>query len=860
MTVRSRRVSYISLVEADKSDLVSADSRIVASEELSKEQLTLAQRYVQSSKVSGTLVGAMSGTQAWDVRPLLLDDGQLKLLRFVNPNWILDRDKSNSIRDIYSELATLPWGACLAFGESQGQLWVCRKYFEHTLNKPNSIDPTIHPVQIVQRVITILDSFHEAKIVHGHLCPSNIALDKNDAVLFDFGFSSLDPKTQIAERAPEIDQGQPASIASDIYGLGLIIERFLHDSLRPEHYKLLERIKSREPSLRPGLHEVKRMFALQTPSQNTAQSITQLQINTQSSNQSNSQNNSLGRGRLINGRVYATSSATDSTPSNQNNSTLPPEIARKLKRAENEKSRQIPPELLMQIRANAQDTALQTTRAETRADHYNYNSVALNPNLPTLSDHFEAARNITSRPVEPTPQRQTSRTRMLALTLVMLAGMSLSALYLVFRSSDRNTNSLLATQELESYWNSAQPSLMIEVAKRALDGDEAARAVVVRTALADKQLPKVRHRLLRFAFNSAWEGELNEEDRAIAIGLAVYDLMPEAIKGLMPLERAHPGVILGVVAEMQVSQSANQFKNIPILRMTHLPQPYGLAFHQLAKSGVLNMSDSSAQALAHILVGDYSHDALEHFFAQNTAIKVLISLPLLRDKSRQSLEQNIVTFLKSHQTYGHLITWFDKEKTAEWDKNSWFEKLMISIGSLPDNNLTIEQLSDLLRYPERGIREESLKRLRSNPAMKSLIQGLSYLASDASKLSRYQTISLILALSFKGDVADSFVATWFNTQPVPEAVLELLIRRTDQPEADSFNFEATRYLVNRTWDADLSMMKRLVMHPEPLARALAYARLDQSRPEEFKLLAEMSQIEPNARIRAKLVERIKGQN
>src|SRR5258708_7480827 len=54
----------------------------VNAEALNAAQRETAQRYIKISSSRGVLVGALLGPGTWDVRPMLLEQGQLFLLRF----------------------------------------------------------------------------------------------------------------------------------------------------------------------------------------------------------------------------------------------------------------------------------------------------------------------------------------------------------------------------------------------------------------------------------------------------------------------------------------------------------------------------------------------------------------------------------------------------------------------------------------------------------------------------------------------------------------------------------------------------------------------------------------------------------
>ena len=69
-------------------------------------------------------------------------------------------------------------------------------------------------------------------------------------------------------------------------------------------------------------------------------------------------------------------------------------------------------------------------------------------------------------------------------------------------------------------------------------------------------------------------------------------------------------------------------------------------------------------------------------------------------------------------------------------------------------------------------------------------------------------------------------------------ILLLLLARSGYDSTDTFNLEAARYLRRNQWTATTEMLKLLAQHPEPLARTLAYTRLDPRDDAQKKILQE----------------------
>jgi hypothetical protein len=90
---------------------------------------------------------------------------------------------------------------------------------------------------------------------------------------------------------------------------------------------------------------------------------------------------------------------------------------------------------------------------------------------------------------------------------------------------------------------------------------------------------------------------------------------------------------------------------------------------------------------------------------------------------------------------------------------------------------------------------------------------------------------------------------WFRSKPDPDSVLNLLVARGNLGENDPFNLEAARYLGRMELSALPEKLQSLSVHPEPLARAFAYANLDAQKQGDAELLKNMLSLEPTNNLR-----------
>jgi predicted Ser/Thr protein kinase len=110
----------------------------------------------------------------------------------------------------------------------------------------------------------LLDSvahIHAAGILHRDVKPSNVLLDKDDAPrLTDFGIARGDETSNLTLTgqvlgtlryiAPEVAAGEPATVQSDLYGLGVLLSE-LNGTPSEPLARLIARMRERNPTDRP---------------------------------------------------------------------------------------------------------------------------------------------------------------------------------------------------------------------------------------------------------------------------------------------------------------------------------------------------------------------------------------------------------------------------------------------------------------------------------------------------------------------------------------------------------------------------------------------------------------------------------
>jgi hypothetical protein len=170
-------------------------------------------------------------------------------------------------------------------------------------------------------------------------------------------------------------------------------------------------------------------------------------------------------------------------------------------------------------------------------------------------------------------------------------------------------------------------------------------------------------------------------------------------------------------------------------------------------------------------------------------------------------------------------------------------KLDVVLSATTAAELDQAQYADLLKYPVAEARNFAANMLQKKVFTQGAEKLLLTLSSDANALSREQTIALLAALKAEPSTRGQFLTKWFELQPNADTIVLLLVARSHADSADLFNLEAARYLRRNTWSAPFSLLELLAKHPEPLARVLAYGKLNVASAAERDLLKKRLSLE-----------------
>lgn len=788
----SSKIRHLSVV-SHSSDKLGSDLRSV--ESLNDAESLQLQHYITNSKISGTVVGALLGTEGWDVRPVVLRSGALSLFRFTNPAWVLERTKLDHFKVQCKKLSSFDSGF-LACGETNGQVWIERSYFDGLMDGTSSSEHTfysLHPVQQAQSLVRLIDQMHAIGVVHGHIVPANIAVKAEKIFLVDHFFGALSLAAARSDLAPEISVGLGAAAHSDIYGLGMVLRTILAGHVGVEHTTFIQKMLAAEASLRPNLDQVKQIFAISNGAQNAAQRSREIVTNgTQPA---------VPRGKVISNVAVSAAPAVAALKVEPIQYGVPNELIR-----------------------NGNNSPIVAAPKNKKA----ISSVAL-PLIFLACLGAGLAYKLDLIPIQ-NPDTQVG----------------------VIEAKPQPIDS----SKFEALWQSGQPSLMRDVIKAALTNeDKVAESIIIKEALTSANSQVVRTKLLKIAFNPLWEGTLTDSDRKVALALGAAKIYPEGVNGLPALETLHPAVLLGLLSEMEPQSGSKELAAIPPSRLALLGEPFSSAFTNIEKLGVKSVDDVSVQALAHILTADLSEEVLKSYFLEQPREKLIIIFSILNSTKNTAAFEKIWKLFSQHNQIKSELAWFDAEKSAEWSKVNQRAKLALLVGLPLLEELNQVQLVDLLMFPNEPIRLAASQAIAKKIG-KDNLSTLKFIISNKNALERDRTLVLVTTLMLQRSDAEPLLVNWFAKEPNAQSVAELLIARKNLSDTDLLNELCADYLLKAGFKPSLQQFEALASHPVPLARTLAYVNLKVAEPKQRAILESMVKIEPDAKIRELIQQKL----
>ncbi len=733
--------------------------RLLSPEALDESQKATFQDYARFLPKGSVCVNVVLGRESWDVRPIVLLDGNVSIMRF-SPHF--EESRTRQLAGDLEGFARL-FDADLKVHRipNDRQFFILRPFVTTTLQddlEKGTITQREELEKIVRLLIKGVSALSRRSMAHGHISPANLAFTRGELSMLDPLMGAVHV-TSDPYLPPESAFGVSPEPTADLFALGKMIRTLLGDSLSPRQSSVVEQLLLPSPRHRPPLAEVAVAFGVREEPHRT--------------NATESQQ-----------------TGTRASPGKLLRSNAPPRDAR--------------------------------------------------VDVDEFSD----------TPSQPKARGGLGGPLALILLVAAAAYLGKERYPAAYYSIAKRIPGLVADHsvEFDAEWASHQKPRMLVVARAAiLRSDPAATNAITADILGGANPEGVRARLLRVALDELWRDQLSEDDVRAATALALTQLLPEGAKTIPPLKALHPAVILAVAGETQPMNSGKELQALSISTLASLPAPFGPLFTDLQKLGITTVGHPACIGLATIATGDPRATAFEglmNFATDETKTRALTALvlPIVR-KSSTGAEELFVALRDRGDSFGTLASWFAIEDLASWTRVPAITKLELLLSGSTQSELDLAQYSDLLKFPLPDVRAFALGMLRKKFFSEASEKVLVTLSSDANALSREQTIALLATLRAPPQSTAQFLAKWFELSPNADTVLLLLVARSNVDTSDIFNLEAARYLRRSSWRAPFPLLELLANHPEPLARVLAYGKLNPDVENDRALLKKRLSVE-----------------
>jgi hypothetical protein len=598
-----KKALHLSVVTRGRS---ASRPQVITPEALTEVQAARAQSYILASGASGVFVGALVGEAAWDIKPLLLEHGVLSVLRFSDPAMVLHQAQYS----FYNRLSrSLPGAALLrgaySGGKADAQFWQRRLFYQRALSELEEIGEEslgVHPVTLAQKLVDVVKAWRRDNIIHGHLCPANVAVEEQSPVVMDYGLCALssDLSQNAKDLAPEIGPGSLPTYASDIYGLGLVLGVLLEDFVSEEQDKVIGAMLSAAPAARPAIDQVIAGLFPGAAGASRAGVVRSLP-----------ERDGLKLGKVL-GKHLQVEQGEGAAMEEPQPASIPargdlPQAADHRGRA----SKRAPADTLQWLKGTVvlgEDIVqkIKDSLAEPGSDgesaHEEQPPLAGGAEVEAnkasdIRGRINTVENVKSF-IEKNEKREPPEKISWWFWVMLIVPLILVILHKQGVFSGRvDEEEDVRTIPYADYWQSNLTSKMKEVAAAAVSGkSEAAEMLIVKEALGGQNRPRVRSAFLRIAFNPQWEGELSPLDRQLALKLGLYELLGGQSGELPPLASAHPGVLFAIIGSLKMEDGERSLAGIPLHSLTALPAPYGPGFAELERLGIKDLGGRPVRA------------------------------------------------------------------------------------------------------------------------------------------------------------------------------------------------------------------------------------------------------------------------
>jgi len=814
-------------VVEDKSKLkpTSSTLSILNLSELSEgEQLRV--RELAGGVIPGAPIqGIVRGLRSWDLRPLIKEAHHSSLLRLYGPEVMLSASQSAYALKQLQLIAELPNSGCglIEFGTLDSQVFILRPLFLNSLAERLQSQERfsfIQAVGISLELVRILKSWHQVGIVHGHLCAGNICFSpEGEIFIVDPGIlvaqyragTELGSTAKLVDEkyiAPELIKQNLISPESDIFSLGHVFA---------EIFRKVRRARNdgeRDPELlRMNNADLEAIAELTS-------GMTEKELD--------------GRApldfveRMLDSRTARVEAAVEHIPEHNIEIQEPPQP---------EEAPVLEYHQAVQIEERERpSSSWEIIQSSDISEEKNTSfSIPESQTWQQIQDQeAEQGQIVDEIEQDSSKVMSSSFIKVILIGLIILcAGLG----YKVFFSDGPADYGTLNSNDLQSAWESGVPSEMALVAAAAIQSPETgnleqqkhAERVILRAAMGqDKVSDSVNYPLIRLAFNEKWERKLTQNDRRVALTVALRKLVDEQDlpKENVDLATIHPGVIFAVIA---TQGNVPGFGAIPAAKLTSLPPPFNFAFQELVNANSeVKVSEPGPLGLARFWLRDLTVDEVLTFLQKETeprlrALAILLSGERIKSKQLVEMLLNHPNRKLDHE----LILWGIKVKLTTWGDVDASGQLFILAGLPATSALTPAEYVQLLAHPAPITRQYAISKIIDLIPLghPGAVPFLIKLKEKPELLTGKQTIELAQFLEMPERATRESVQVWCETEPDPTVMAELLASSAKQASATPFDSNLSICLQHSKWKPSLEILKRLATHPDDLTRIFAFTKV-----------------------------------
>ena len=700
-------------------------------------------------------------------------------------------------------------------------------------------------------------SWHEYGVAHGHVTPSNLAISEKDSIsILDPGVASaflrarkgleleeVKQRYRMDRFAPEVRNGEGAVSNSDIFGLGKTLEdllRFLEEAKDPDRRRQALSV----------LRALSRDMCEQDPKRRISLSEVITRLDSADISDELPKAERVGSfspplpelSSEVEGQIEKTEKIAESKP--ELGESFVEEIVPEVKTPKNFADEIFVSPPAAESPKEEESSPLETSFAASIPDE-----MPTDPVFDTSNPESDIGTEFSAQEEQrfaAEPRESKSWWPVLFFFLLLGAGLWW------YRQQDVQIESGpgMSNEQLKAAWYSRRPSLMSEVARRAVDPEKVspfAELLVVNSGLQGEDLGlDLNNDLLRVAFRKEWEKQLSSNDKRAAIVLAASSLFDENARvSLPPLKSLHPGVLLAIAGNSGENVS-RLLKEIPAKVLVQLPAPFGPAFAELTVNEKTSLADPAIVIFSKLATSEASESQLVLRFLntkQKNSLRALARVAS-RDEARARRLLNTLLSHPNLKVEDERIFWAKRWKLDSWSEIGAIEKLFLLAGVIPAKaSLSAEHLGQMFAHPDARIRAHAMKQAADQIDLghPGAYEVLLYLSENPVILDSEQTLQLARMLESPDKVSSELIREWLVRSP-DLGLVELLIRTSAKNSKETkLDFELGRYLSKQAWEPSLKSLEILSGHPDDLTRMLAYTKLFERRK-----FADVSKILLNA--------------